>query len=255
MRALFLPLALLMLTGSLDAAQLYRWVDDKGNVEWRDTPPPPTARKAEQRNVDGRTPPSELPYSLQQPVKNAPVTLWITDCGQACDLARAHLNRRGVPHTERNARGEIEAFKKASEGRLEVPLLVVGTRSLKGYVDTEWDAALDAAGYPKTAVAGFKPQAKPPAAKETGSPAASVRLYTSAQCGAQCSEARDLLSGRGVSFQEITAENLAAIEELKKVSAGNPQFPVLAVGRFVVPGFDPPSYHRALDESGYKRTQ
>jgi glutaredoxin len=158
-----------------------------------------------------------------------------------------------VPHTERNARAEIDAFKKASEGRLEVPLLVVGSRQLRGYVEAEWDAALDGAGYPKTAVAGFKPQAKPPASREAESPTPPVRLYTNAQCGAQCNAARELLGDRGVNFQEITAEDLSSIEELKKISAGNPQLPVLAVGRFVVPGFDPPSYHRALDEAGYKR--
>ncbi len=32
-------LSLLAVT-SVQAAQLYRWVDGKGNVEWRDTPPP-----------------------------------------------------------------------------------------------------------------------------------------------------------------------------------------------------------------------
>src|SRR5262245_21978437 len=31
-------------TGTLVAAQLYRWVDEKGNVEYRDTPPPKDAK-------------------------------------------------------------------------------------------------------------------------------------------------------------------------------------------------------------------
>ena len=252
MRTLLLPFMFLVLTGTLDAAQLYRWVDDKGNVEWRDTPPPSAAKKVEQRKVGGSAvPTSELPYSLQQAVKSHPVTLWLTECGDVCNRARAHLNRRGVPHAERNAQAEIAAFKKASGGSMELPLLLVGTRPVKGYLESEWDAALDAAGYPKTAVAGYKPPPKPSAATGAGSPV--VRLYTNAQCGAQCNEARGLLGTRGVKFEEVTADDLSAVEELKKVAAGNAQLPVLVVGRFVVPGFDSSSYHKALDESGYQR--
>jgi glutaredoxin len=166
MRTLLLPLALLILAGPLDAAQLYRWVDDKGNVEWRDTPPPPTARNVEQRKLNINTiETSELPYGLQQTVKNHPVTLWMTECGEACTRAREHLNRRGVPHTERNPQKEMKAFKEASGGGMEVPLLLIGSQQVKGYLDTAWDTALDTAGYPRTPVPGFKPPAKPPATK------------------------------------------------------------------------------------------
>lgn len=161
-RIVMLGMLLLATTATLFAAQFYRWVDEKGNVEWRDTPPPPTAKKVEQRNIRVNTiQTSELPYSVQQAVKNFPVTLWLTDCGDLCDKARAHLNRRGVPHTERNGQSEVEAFKKASGGGMEVPLLFVGSNRFKGYLESDWDAALDTAGYPKTALVPFKPQPKP----------------------------------------------------------------------------------------------
>ena len=167
---------LLAASSVLPAAQFYRWVDEKGNVEWRDTPPPPTAKKVEQRNVHVNTiDTGELPYTLQQAVKNFPVTLWLTDCGDPCDKARAHLNRRGVPYTERNGQSEIEAFKKASGGGVEVPLLFVGSNRLRGYLERDWDAALDTAGYPKTALVPLRPQPKPapaPPKPEAASPAA-----------------------------------------------------------------------------------
>ena len=37
------------------AAQLYRWVDAKGNVEWRDTPPPASvpSKSIQERRVGG----------------------------------------------------------------------------------------------------------------------------------------------------------------------------------------------------------
>jgi hypothetical protein len=156
-KILVLHLALWILAAPLGAAQLYRWVDDKGNVEWRDTPPPPTAKKVEQRKVGGGAASSpELPYSLQQAVKNFPVTLWITDCGDACDKARTHLSRRGVPHTQKSPQSNFEAFKKETGGN-EVPVLFVGNNRVKGYLESEWDAALDFAGYPKTALVPIKP--------------------------------------------------------------------------------------------------
>jgi glutaredoxin len=162
-------LALALSTASAGAAQLYRWVDEQGRVEWRDTPPPAHAKHVEQRNVGGNTiETSTLPYSVQQAVRNFPVTLWVFDCGEPCAKARAHLQKRGVPYTERNAQKEPDALKKLVGG-LEVPVLVVGSRTLKGYLESDWDAALDTAGYPKSAIPGVK--TKPQAHAATGSTA------------------------------------------------------------------------------------
>ena len=257
-----LTLAFAIFSAPLAAAQLYRWVDDKGNVEWRDTPPPSSAKKVEQRNIRvSPSQPGELPYSVQQAAKNFPVTLWVTNCGETCDKARAHLNRRGVPHAEKDPQSDIEGFKKAAGGGMEVPLLFVGNNRLKGYLESAWDAALDTAGYPKTALTPLKPQPKaPPPAKsaqstqgaQSGTPP--VTLYTNTQCGAQCAEAKELLSNRGVKFQEIAVETPSELENLKKIS-GNTVLPLLVVGRFAMTGFDSAGYHRALDESGFKRSE
>jgi hypothetical protein len=152
---------------SANAAQLYRWVDAKGNVEWRDTPPPASApaKKVEQRKIgDNVIGTSEAPYAVQLATKNHPVTFWASpDCGNACNLARAHLTKRGTPYTEQNPQTNIEAFKKASGG-LEVPYLQVGAMRIKGYLESEYDNTLDSAGYPRTNVA-LKPKPTPPAAK------------------------------------------------------------------------------------------
>jgi glutaredoxin len=134
--------ALALFAMQLGAAQLYRWVDEQGRIEWRDTPPPPNARKVEQRNMSGNTiETSTLPYSLQQAIKNFPVTLWTFDCGDPCTKARAHLARRGIPYSQHDAQKERDALKKLS-GSLEAPLLVVGSKQVRGYLEGEWDAAL-----------------------------------------------------------------------------------------------------------------
>lgn len=231
------------------AAQLYRWVDDKGNVEYRDTPPPSSAKKVEQRRLGGgTTETSSLPYSVQQAVKNFPVTLWLTNCGAPCDQARAHLTRRGVPYTEKDPQADVEAFQKLTGG-LEVPVLYVGTNKIKSYLESEWDAALDTAGYPRVAPPGYKPSAK-----ASGTSTLAVKLYTHPTCGAPCAEAKTLLASRNVGFQEIVAEQQETIDELRKIS-GDTRVPVLLVGSVVSRGFSQPNYNLVLDAAGFPRAQ
>ena len=170
-------LAVLVFAIPAQAAQLYRWVDDKGRVEWRDTPPPASAKKVEKRTVGGSViETSTLPYSLQQAVKSFPVTLYTSNCGEGCDKARAHLLRRGVPFTQKNPQDDVEAYKKLTNGGMQVPLLFIGRERLTGYEEGAWNSALDSAGYARQPVPGYvapkppaavvaapKPQAQPPA--------------------------------------------------------------------------------------------
>src|SRR5512134_2572822 len=73
MRRIVLGMVLLAASGAVLAAQLYRWVDEKGIVEYRDTPPPASAKKVETRSVSGGTVETPaLPYSVQQAVLNFP---------------------------------------------------------------------------------------------------------------------------------------------------------------------------------------
>jgi len=251
MKRIILGIFMLAASGMLVAAQLYRWVDENGNVEYRDTPPPSSAKKVEQRSVGGSTvEASSLPFSLQQAVKNFPVTLWNSTCGAPCDQAREYLARRGVPHTEKDPQNNVEAFKKLTGG-IDVPVLYVGSNRLTGYLESEWDSALDIAGYPRTAPPGFKPGAKPTAARTSTPP---VKLYTHPECGAPCNEARSLLAARGVKFEDITAQEQAEIDELQKVS-GDTKVPVLLVGQVVTRGFSAPDYNVVLDAAGFPRSQ
>jgi len=162
-------LALVGLAATAHSAEMYRWVDEKGVVNYTPYPPPAKIRKVEPKKLgDNTVQTTEMPYSLQQAVKNFPVTLYATaSCGDPCKMARDYLKKRGVPYTEKNpgAPEELENFKKIAGEGMEVPLLLVGQlKTLRGYLASEWDAALDQAGYPSTAVPGATPAPAPPAA-------------------------------------------------------------------------------------------
>jgi len=171
-------IVLMLSAAAVSAQQLYKWVDDKGRTQYTDTPPPPSAKKVEEKKLGRGNEISgggDTPYSVQVAAKTFPVTLWVNNCGEICNNARNHLRKRGVPFAERDPTGEKEQelFKKVSGGSDRVPLLIVGTlRTLTGYSPGEWDGALDEAGYPRNAPA-IKPPAKGPAtpAPEAAAPA------------------------------------------------------------------------------------
>ncbi len=165
------------LAAAAAGADMYRWVDEKGVVNYTPHPPPANIKNVEQKRFGGNTvQTSAQPYSVQQAVKNFPVTLYSTDCGDLCKDGKAHLAKRGIPYTEKNPQNpdEIDNFKKLTGGGMEVPLLIVGQlKTIKGFQPAEWDAALNAAGYPSTAISGAKPAATPapPAAPSAPAPA------------------------------------------------------------------------------------
>ena len=159
---------LLGLAALAHAAQVYEWIDEKGVKQYTQQPPPPHIKNVTQKRLATSVVETGGPsYSMQRAMKNFPVTLFITDCGDPCKGARAHLARRGIPFTEKNPQKPEEAdrFRKLTGGGMEVPLLLIGElRTIKGYLESEWDAAFDQAGYPSTAEPGAKPATPAPVA-------------------------------------------------------------------------------------------
>ena len=176
--AVFFCLLCMFAVYSAQSASLYRWVDNDGKVHYTEQPPPPSAaRKVEERAI-GTAPADDgqLPYATRMAVKNFPVTLYSSGCGDACTKAREHLTRRGVPFSEKDAGvPAVQAELKKLIGALQVPVLAVGTVTrLTGYEEGAWNNALDDAGYPKSAPF-LRPRPKEPAktdAKGAQKPAA-----------------------------------------------------------------------------------
>lgn len=139
---------------TVDAANLYRWVDADGRVHYTDQPPPPTAKQAEEKKFGGSyIPVDNMPYATQVAAKKFPVTLYAGNCGDICTQGRDYLTRRGIPFSEKDpakSEADSDALKKLV-GTTEVPVLLVGSESkVKGFEASSWDALLDAAGYPRS---------------------------------------------------------------------------------------------------------
>jgi glutaredoxin len=177
-------LAALLLLPALAQAQLYRWVDDSGKVHYSDQAPATGAKGVQKKSAPGSPSASpQLPYPLQQAMKNFPVTLYTADGCKACGPARDLLNKRGIPYKDVGVVTPQDLEKlKSLAGVDEVPVLTVGREILTSFDSGAYETVLDSAGYPKTsqlpagvqARQGVKPAEKPaaPAAADEGKPSA-----------------------------------------------------------------------------------
>lgn len=159
-----LAVLLLLLIALPAPAQQYRWTDDKGRTQYSDTPPPPSARNVQKKEMKGSVVESLSTSELARAVKDAPVTLYTsTTCKEGCTMVRDALNKRGVPFKEVQVWDQAtnEELKKVSGGN-GVPVLVVGASVQKGFEQGAFDALLDSAQYPKTGVIAARKQAAPP---------------------------------------------------------------------------------------------
>lgn len=158
-------LAALLAASATAFAQQYRWVDERGRVQYGDTPPPASAKDVKKRGY-GSAPvknESQVPFELQRAQAEFPVTLFTSPvCKQFCAQAREALNKRGVPFKEVQV-WNVETLEqlKAVAPSDNVPALVVGRSVQTGFDPARFDSLLDQAGYPKAGVLAAGTQAAP----------------------------------------------------------------------------------------------
>lgn len=151
-RIVLLLACLVIIPPGVQAGELFRWVDKAGKVNYGDIPPA-DATDVERIKLSSQPAQNEdMPYETRMAQQNFPVSLYVgKGCAEPCDQARALLNKRGVPYSEKllQFKEDVEAFKKLS-GFDGVPSLSVGKTFLRGFLDEQWHSELDIAGYPKT---------------------------------------------------------------------------------------------------------
>ncbi|MEA5097999.1 MAG: glutaredoxin family protein [Burkholderiaceae bacterium] len=174
------PLLFLLLTASAQA-QMYRWVDSSGKVNYSDRPPPTSVKTQKKALAAGEVDNSGLPYALSQATKNNPVTLYTATSCAPCDEGRALLKSRGVPFSEKTVGSNADAERmKLAGGDGRLPFVTIGRTTQVGFDASSWDAALTSAGYPESSQlpANFRyapAQSAAPAAPAAEKPAGNGR--------------------------------------------------------------------------------
>jgi glutaredoxin len=161
--SLMLVALALLVAAPAQAERLYKWVDEQGRVTYLDHPPPEGQGKVEEKDLKMRGGAGGGDPATADAAAKAPVTLYSTAGCDSCDAARKQLQKRKIPFKDvdvsaSNPEAQVAMRKKV--GELAVPTISVGSKILRGYVDSQLDGALDEAGYPK---------AEPPAEGEAGS--------------------------------------------------------------------------------------
>ena len=163
--------AMLLGGAAVGALAQYKIVGPDGKVTYTDKPP-----TAADIRVNNGTPAAAgntaggLPYETRQAMGKFPVTLYAAKGCAPCDQARDALRKRGVPYSEYSV--SMDADIAALQSRFAsstVPVITIGSQTMKGYSSNDLQGYLDAAGYPTQAqLPGYRwPQAvalAPPAA-------------------------------------------------------------------------------------------
>jgi glutaredoxin len=163
-----LRLLLLLCVAATVNAQPYRWIDEKGRVQYSDTPPPPGAKDVQRKQLRDNVIGGQGSYELDQAMRESPVTLYShPDCKDQCQIARDTLNKRGIPFKEVvvDDQPKQDELKRVSGG-INVPVMVVGAQVETTISAQAYDRVLDLAGYPRAGVARPRSQAAPPPSPE-----------------------------------------------------------------------------------------
>lgn len=153
-----LKIVMILLAGLLvlpvEAARLYKWVDEYGNVSYQDKPPPEGQGKVTEKTLGEQRGASTGDAAMDAAAAKAPITLYATAKCAQCDLARAFLKKRKLPFADIDVSGahpEAQQEMKKKVGEIAVPTIMIGTKVMKGYLESLLEGELDAAGYPKPA--------------------------------------------------------------------------------------------------------
>ncbi|BAU46716.1 glutaredoxin [Sulfurifustis variabilis] len=151
LRALLILLAALGAASAAHGQKLYKWVDKEGRVSYHDQPPPTDDYRVEEKQLGGRARVAVDNEAMAAAAEKSPVVLYAAPRCGSCDTARTYLQKRGIPFTEKNVEGDRklqeELIKQA--GGLAVPTITVGSKVMRGYLESLLEGELDQAGYPR----------------------------------------------------------------------------------------------------------
>lgn len=130
---------------SAQGQNLYKWVDEDGNITYQDSPPPGASDEAKPYAEDAEVA-AERSDAAGPDVS---VTLYTVPICDACDLVRNLLEKNGIPFEEKDAGSSVSVQNELMElaGQLSVPMLAIGDGLVSGYSSNAINTALSSAGF------------------------------------------------------------------------------------------------------------
>jgi glutaredoxin len=209
-RILILVAGVILLAASAQAQDLYKWVDEDGNVTYQDSPPPGDAGAAKPFAEDAEVA-AEI-AAEKDALPDVPVTLYSVPVCEACDLVRNMLQKYGVPFDEKDASDNVAVQKKVKEiaGQLTVPVLAVGDSVVTGYSSSSITAELTSAGFTPVREGAPADTENAPQGGLSEEEVAQQAAEAAAQLTADLEELPD-----DASFQEDVVEEIPEEEQIK----------------------------------------
>ena len=118
-------------------------------MTYKDTPPADASIQYKERDISGGSATTGDP-AAEAAAEKYPVVMYSTPSCTPCVAARAYLQSRNVPFQDKNVdgNGELQQELKKKAGEISVPTILIGSKVMRGYVQSVLAGELDAAGYP-----------------------------------------------------------------------------------------------------------
>ncbi|HON60080.1 MAG TPA: glutaredoxin family protein [Smithella sp.] len=137
--------ALLIFLSSTAQADFYKWVDENGQTQITDYPPPAdrTAKDIE-IHPSGRSDAQTQEVNEENDSANVSVFIYTKDDCSDCDRAREFLNSKKVPFTEYNMDKDPNAVirRKAVDDSEDVPFAIINRNHVYGFSESVYERAL-----------------------------------------------------------------------------------------------------------------
>lgn len=132
-------IGLILLTASVSAAELYKWVDDKGNTHYTDSPPPSSASEQNIEQLPDINGYTAAETELRAAGNNAALTMpevimYATPWCGYCKKARRYFQQNNIAFREYDIESSSSAHRRFKQlGGNGVPLIVIGKKKISGF--------------------------------------------------------------------------------------------------------------------------
>jgi glutaredoxin len=134
-----------LLTSPVAQADLYKWVDERGNIHYGDKPPENVQLENIAGNVSSFTSVNVEPFVFDPDIisnrsKSKSVVMYSTSWCGYCKKAASHFRKNKIPFTEydieKSARGARDYKRLKGRG---VPIILIGDKRMNGFSAKTFD--------------------------------------------------------------------------------------------------------------------